>query len=84
MYAIRHKHSHRWLYETDFQHDPPIQKTSFFQAKIFPNEETANYELRRRLCSKHFEVVKVRLDVAKTINTSTKGKNPSQNGNEGL
>jgi hypothetical protein len=36
------------------------------------------------MCSKYFEVVKVRLDVAKTINISTKGKNPSQNGNEGL
>ena len=68
MYAIRHKYSKKWLYFTDFHHDPPRQNTSFFQVQIFPSREEAEFELKRRFCNPtFFEVVKVRLEIAKEV-----------------
>lgn len=62
MYAIRHKYSKRWVYETDFLTDPPTQRTDFFKARIFSSREEAEWEFRRRMCKpSHFEVVKVKL-----------------------
>jgi len=63
MYAIRHKKTNKWLYGTDYREQPYKQRTSYDMALTFEDKDEAEWEFKKRRCSKDFEIVKVRLEI---------------------
>ncbi|MCF6461484.1 hypothetical protein [Clostridium sp. Cult3] len=63
MYAIRDKRTKKWLCGTDYSEYPYRQRISHNRALTFEDKEDAEWEFKRRECSKDFEVVEVELNV---------------------
>jgi hypothetical protein len=64
MYAIRNKHTRKWLYGTDrsYADGKPRQRTSDDRAMLCETYEDAQLEYRLRRCGKDYEIVPVRLE----------------------
>lgn len=68
MYAIRNKRTGEWIYGTDFNYSPPMQRTSSEQVMTFDSAYRAEFEYSQRQCDEDYEIVKVELKAIEVIN----------------
>ena len=61
VYAIKNTRTRKWVYGTDFRHNPRTQRTSFEKAILFEDKEKADSEFKFRECGKDYKVVQVEL-----------------------
>lgn len=48
MYAIINKHNFKWLYGTDWNYNPPKQRLSRNEVKLFRDKTEAKFEFKKR------------------------------------
>ena len=62
MFAIRSKKDKRWVYGTDYRYNPPRQKLSYEEVKIYKDEATALVDARfRQINFNKYQLVSVGL-----------------------
>ena len=62
MFAIRNKKDKRWVYGTDYRYNPPRQKLSDEEVKIYKDEATALADARfRQINFNNYQLVSVGL-----------------------
>lgn len=63
MFAIVNKKTSEFIYGTDFNHNPHLQRTAKNQALLFAYGFQVEFEFQHRQCSEDYKIVTVVLNI---------------------